>query len=165
LFAEILSKSNATPMQTNNNMKRKLTQITTTSPSKKVKSSTNENKENVDEFSYDAEFTFSSQEERSQSQKSELNSTETPQSRSVHNSLLDDKEVEKLVQEELEKIKNEENINSEENKEMYRRFNELQGVAQEYSLNFKAPEIVVVGMQSDGKSSFVEGKIWLNITI
>jgi hypothetical protein len=151
-------------MQTNNNTKRKLTQITTQSPSKKVKSS-NENKENVDEFSYDAEFTFSSQEDRSQSQKSELNSLETPQNRSASNSLLDDKEVEKLVQEELEKIKNEENINSEENKEMYRRFNELQGVAQEYSLNFKAPEIVVVGMQSDGKSSFVEGKNYLKITI
>eukprot|EP01127_Copromyxa_protea_P016077 TRINITY_DN4719_c0_g1_i5.p1 TRINITY_DN4719_c0_g1~~TRINITY_DN4719_c0_g1_i5.p1 ORF type:complete len:420 (-),score=58.56 TRINITY_DN4719_c0_g1_i5:1350-2609(-) len=43
------------------------------------------------------------------------------------------------------------------NAELYCLFNDLAGMSADFGVNVSAPEIVVVGMQSDGKSSFIEG--------
>ncbi|KAL9653082.1 hypothetical protein ABK040_006301 [Willaertia magna] len=61
-----------------------------------------------------------------------------------------------------EKIEKEKQIllqiqgNVKDNRNLYEAFNNLQTVAHEHNLKFETPELVVVGMQSDGKSSFVE---------
>eukprot|EP01080_Neovahlkampfia_damariscottae_P008021 gene8021-12486_t len=129
--------------------KRKLSQISSQGSIKKLKNGTA--KEDADGF--EAEFNFSSQEiTEDLSQLSELNNSQ----KHISAQMLDDSEVERLVKEELKKINDDQEKLSKENKELYNHFNDLQAIASEYSLNFKAPEIVVVGMQSDGKSSFVE---------
>lgn len=79
---------------------------------------------------------------------------------------------EKLQKSIREKIENEKNLLSEEmkhsssaNKDLYLLFNELQGISQEFGIDFETPEIVVVGMQSDGKSSFIEGLLGFQFNI
>ena len=141
-------------MQTNH--KRKLSQISTQGSIKKLKNGSSKE----DDIGFEAEFSFSSQEITEDHSQNHLTSPKNSENRLVPQ-MLEDSEVEKLVQVELEKIKDEADKISNENKELYNQFNELQAVAAEYTLNFKAPEIVVVGMQSDGKSSFVEGKFLL----
>eukprot|EP01103_Thecamoeba_quadrilineata_P020001 TRINITY_DN8375_c0_g1_i1.p1 TRINITY_DN8375_c0_g1~~TRINITY_DN8375_c0_g1_i1.p1 ORF type:complete len:842 (-),score=179.78 TRINITY_DN8375_c0_g1_i1:3-2528(-) len=65
--------------------------------------------------------------------------------------------IKKKVEEERKRIETEEKSLHSTNKELNILFNDLQGIAQDFKINFEAPEIVVVGMQSDGKSSFIEG--------
>jgi GTP-binding protein EngB required for normal cell division len=49
--------------------------------------------------------------------------------------------------------------------QLYRLFNDLQGIAKDLNIIFDYPEIVVVGMQSDGKSSFIEGLLGFQFNI
>eukprot|EP01126_Amoeba_proteus_P059029 TRINITY_DN7681_c0_g1_i3.p1 TRINITY_DN7681_c0_g1~~TRINITY_DN7681_c0_g1_i3.p1 ORF type:complete len:528 (-),score=130.82 TRINITY_DN7681_c0_g1_i3:1432-3015(-) len=43
------------------------------------------------------------------------------------------------------------------NQDLYLLFNDLHVISSDFGVEFETPEIVVVGMQSDGKSTFVEG--------
>jgi succinate dehydrogenase flavin-adding protein (antitoxin of CptAB toxin-antitoxin module) len=61
-----------------------------------------------------------------------------------------------MAREERERMKNDLNHNISENRDLYTYFNDLQSIANEHRLDLHFPELVVVGMQSDGKSSFVE---------
>lgn len=65
-------------------------------------------------------------------------------------------EIEKMVEEESRRIDEMSQTTSEENRQLYMYFNDLQVIAKEYNLDVKIPELVVVGLQSNGKSSFVE---------
>lgn len=67
-----------------------------------------------------------------------------------------DVKAEQMAKEEWNRIKNDLHINVQENRDMYTYFNDLQAIANEYKIDLHFPELVVVGMQSDGKSSFVE---------
>lgn len=64
--------------------------------------------------------------------------------------------AERMANEERERMKNDLQDNSKENKDLYSYFNDLQAIANEHRVDLHFPELVVVGMQSDGKSSFVE---------
>ena len=71
-------------------------------------------------------------------------------------SAVDKQKLKELVEKERQLLLSQLSGNSKENKLLYEAFNNLQTVANEHKLKFDAPELVVVGMQSDGKSSFVE---------
>eukprot|EP00761_Pharyngomonas_kirbyi_P008949 gb/GECH01008962.1/.p1 GENE.gb/GECH01008962.1/~~gb/GECH01008962.1/.p1 ORF type:complete len:869 (+),score=229.05 gb/GECH01008962.1/:1-2607(+) len=62
----------------------------------------------------------------------------------------------RMMQKERERMLRQLSTAEHSNKELYQSFNDLQGIARQLNMNFEFPEIVVVGMQSDGKSSFVE---------
>lgn len=49
--------------------------------------------------------------------------------------------------------------------QLYKLFSELQAVSHSNNLGLQCPEIVVVGMQSDGKSSFVEALLGFHFNI
>ncbi|XP_049849889.1 dynamin-like protein C [Schistocerca gregaria] len=51
------------------------------------------------------------------------------------------------------------------NSEIYSLFNDLQGLSADFNIEFSTPEIVVVGMQSDGKSSFIEGLLGFQFNV
>ncbi|KYQ94066.1 dynamin like protein [Tieghemostelium lacteum] len=51
------------------------------------------------------------------------------------------------------------------NQELYSLFNDLQTISHEHNISFDTPELVVVGMQSDGKSSFVESLLGFQFNI
>lgn len=135
------------------NMKRKDEETKDQPSSKKLK----EDGKKENDFDYE-EF-MSSQDEIQQSQglvssqESSLKTSETLKSKFI--SKEQDPFEKNLSKEEEELKKRQENIFS-INKDLYQHFNELQVLSQQYNLNFQTPELVVVGMQSDGKSSFVE---------
>lgn len=137
-------------------VKRKEDENQEVSTSKKTKIASEEQKK---ENEYDYEEFLSSQDEVNQSQglvssqeqhlkisetlKTKINTKETDQ-------------IEKILSKEEEELKRKQEKVFSGNKELFQHFNELQAISQQYNLNFKTPELVVVGMQSDGKSSFVE---------
>ncbi|EGG18151.1 dynamin like protein [Cavenderia fasciculata] len=51
------------------------------------------------------------------------------------------------------------------NQELYTIFNDLQMISHDHSIPFETPELVVVGMQSDGKSSFIESLLGFQFNI
>ncbi|KAL0490286.1 dynamin, partial [Acrasis kona] len=61
-----------------------------------------------------------------------------------------------MAKEERERMGKDLVHNFKENRDMYTYFNDLQAIANEHRIDIHFPELVVVGMQSDGKSSFVE---------
>lgn len=83
---------------------------------------------------------------------------------------------------ERRKIDDEEKYVATANRELYAMFNDLQGISHEYvteekgnynsnlaihsfAIAFETPELVVVGMQSDGKSSFIEALLGFQFNI
>ncbi|KAH3742895.1 dynamin family GTPase [Pelomyxa schiedti] len=69
------------------------------------------------------------------------------------------------VEEERRRLEEEERTASSSNRELYRLFNDLQGIAHDFQISFSTPELVVVGMQSDGKSSFIEALLGFQFNI
>lgn len=69
------------------------------------------------------------------------------------------------VDDQRRKLEEDENQSNQSNKEVYALFNELQGIAKDLNITFEYPEIVVIGMQSDGKSSFIEGLLGFQFNI
>ncbi|EFC50801.1 dynamin family GTPase [Naegleria gruberi] len=93
------------------------------------------------------------------SRKSTSNSNQTSnsaQKKPSVKSTIDKQKLKEKVEKERQLLTSILQGNSKENKLLYEAFNNLQTVANEHKLKFEAPELVVVGMQSDGKSSFVE---------
>eukprot|EP01117_Protostelium_nocturnum_P012903 TRINITY_DN4779_c0_g1_i2.p1 TRINITY_DN4779_c0_g1~~TRINITY_DN4779_c0_g1_i2.p1 ORF type:complete len:736 (+),score=227.12 TRINITY_DN4779_c0_g1_i2:69-2276(+) len=62
-------------------------------------------------------------------------------------------------------IEEEERRSHKSNKDLYSLYNDLQGIARDHNIPIEYPEIVVIGMQSDGKSSFVEGLLGFQFNI
>eukprot|EP01114_Cavostelium_apophysatum_P022639 TRINITY_DN8256_c0_g1_i1.p1 TRINITY_DN8256_c0_g1~~TRINITY_DN8256_c0_g1_i1.p1 ORF type:complete len:306 (+),score=100.99 TRINITY_DN8256_c0_g1_i1:116-1033(+) len=73
--------------------------------------------------------------------------------------------VRRKVEEQRNLLEEEEKQQNGSNKEVYALFNDLQGISKDLNLPFDYPEIVIVGMQSDGKSSFVEGLLGFQFNI
>ncbi|KAF0974485.1 hypothetical protein FDP41_006517 [Naegleria fowleri] len=69
---------------------------------------------------------------------------------------IDKQQLSEKVEKERQLLLSQLQGNSKDNKQLYEAFNNLQTVVNEHKMKFEAPELVVVGMQSDGKSSFVE---------
>jgi GTPase SAR1 family protein len=85
--------------------------------------------------------------------------------------LLDDDEetwhqtVVHKLEKERKKIDTEESLHNRTTLELYVLFNNLQAVSADLNIAFQTPEFVVVGMQSDGKSSFIEGLLGFQFNI
>jgi hypothetical protein len=136
-------------------IKRKIS-TPSTSPEKKNKTSTEERTAEVQNLqSLDIGEFYTSQEDPSQTTQA-TDPIASLEHKEKTSAFLEEFNFEKLISKEEDFIKKQEDKISQENKHLYDLYNDLQGLAQEYSLNLKVPEIVVVGMQSDGKSSFVE---------
>eukprot|EP01102_Stenamoeba_stenopodia_P000621 TRINITY_DN10596_c0_g1_i1.p1 TRINITY_DN10596_c0_g1~~TRINITY_DN10596_c0_g1_i1.p1 ORF type:complete len:881 (+),score=221.50 TRINITY_DN10596_c0_g1_i1:184-2826(+) len=73
--------------------------------------------------------------------------------------------VKRKVEEEKEKLEKEEQSNASSNQEIYALFNDLQCISKDFDIPFDCPELVVVGMQSDGKSSFIEALLGFQFNI
>nr|QYA18543.1 dynamin 1-like protein [Clandestinovirus] len=69
------------------------------------------------------------------------------------------------VDDERERVRQEYETFDSDSQNLYTLFHDLQTLTTEYGLEFKAPEIVVVGMQSDGKSTFIEGLLGFQFNI
>jgi hypothetical protein len=75
-----------------------------------------------------------------------------------------DELIDKQVEEEKRKLTEYENLDYLKNQKIFNQFNDLKPIIEKNKLDIKNPEIVsnfyflykVVGMQSDGKSSFIE---------
>lgn len=73
--------------------------------------------------------------------------------------------VENKVEDERERVRKEYETFDSDSQALYTLFHDLQMLTTEYGLDFKTPEIVVVGMQSDGKSTFIEGLLGFQFNI
>ncbi|KAL6054695.1 putative Interferon-induced GTP-binding protein Mx2 [Balamuthia mandrillaris] len=73
--------------------------------------------------------------------------------------------VKNKLKDESNRIDREERSSHESNRELYALFNELQGISHDFNIHFETPEIVVVGMQSDGKSSFIEALLGFQFNV
>lgn len=65
-----------------------------------------------------------------------------------------DRVVKRKLEEERDRVDSEEEKHDTSNRELYALFNDLQGVMADFGIVFAAPELVVVGGQSDGKCTF-----------
>lgn len=65
--------------------------------------------------------------------------------------------VKRKLESETERMDAEENRYDASNRDLYALFNDLQGIKADFGLEISAPELVVVGGQSDGKCSYSEG--------
>jgi hypothetical protein len=59
--------------------------------------------------------------------------------------------VKRKLEDESDRVDTEEDHNESSNRELYALFNDLQGIQADFNIRFSAPELVVVGGQSDGK--------------
>eukprot|EP01105_Mastigella_eilhardi_P002304 TRINITY_DN1282_c0_g1_i1.p1 TRINITY_DN1282_c0_g1~~TRINITY_DN1282_c0_g1_i1.p1 ORF type:complete len:782 (-),score=270.13 TRINITY_DN1282_c0_g1_i1:25-2370(-) len=73
--------------------------------------------------------------------------------------------VRSKVDEERQRMEDEEDHAGCANRTLYKLFNDLQGISKDFNISFETPEIVVVGMQSDGKSSFIEALLGFQFNI
>eukprot|EP01101_Sappina_pedata_P002287 TRINITY_DN12531_c0_g1_i1.p1 TRINITY_DN12531_c0_g1~~TRINITY_DN12531_c0_g1_i1.p1 ORF type:complete len:934 (-),score=360.41 TRINITY_DN12531_c0_g1_i1:13-2775(-) len=73
--------------------------------------------------------------------------------------------VRKKIDDERHRLERDDHSTSNLNKELYCLFNDLQVIAQKFKIDFESPELVVVGMQSDGKSSFIEALMGFQFNI
>lgn len=69
------------------------------------------------------------------------------------------------LDQEAEKIDKYEQSTHDSNRELYALFNDLQCISHDFGIQFETPELVVVGMQSDGKSSFIEALLGFQFNI
>lgn len=69
------------------------------------------------------------------------------------------------VEDERRRLDDEERLSASSNRDLYRLFNDLQGVSTDFGISFDVPELVVVGMQSDGKSSFIEALLGFQFNV
>eukprot|EP01133_Synstelium_polycarpum_P000414 gene414-491_t len=75
------------------------------------------------------------------------------------------KHLRSKIEIEKRKLDDDEKISYTSNQELYTIFNDLQMISHEYNIPFETPELVVVGMQSDGKSSFIESLLGFQFNI
>ncbi|EAL71678.2 dynamin like protein [Dictyostelium discoideum AX4] len=75
------------------------------------------------------------------------------------------KQVRTKLENERKKLDDSESINASTNQELYSLFNDLQMISHDHNISFDTPELVVVGMQSDGKSSFIESLLGFQFNI
>ncbi|KAN0025352.1 hypothetical protein ACTFIU_003613 [Dictyostelium citrinum] len=75
------------------------------------------------------------------------------------------KQVRTKLENERKKLDDSEFINASANQELYSLFNDLQMISHDHNISFDTPELVVVGMQSDGKSSFIESLLGFQFNI
>ncbi|KAK5574626.1 hypothetical protein RB653_009879 [Dictyostelium firmibasis] len=75
------------------------------------------------------------------------------------------KQVRTKLENERKKLDDSEFINASTNQELYSLFNDLQMISHDHNISFDTPELVVVGMQSDGKSSFIESLLGFQFNI
>ncbi|KAF2073270.1 hypothetical protein CYY_005432 [Polysphondylium violaceum] len=75
------------------------------------------------------------------------------------------KQIRNKIELERKKLDELENHSISSNKELYSLFNDLQMISHEHNISFDTPELVVVGMQSDGKSSFIESLLGFQFNI
>lgn len=73
--------------------------------------------------------------------------------------------LDQIVSSEEDKILKQETSYDEETKEIYQHFNDLQPIANEFGMNLRFLELVVIGCQSDGKSSFIEALLGFQFNI
>ena len=84
------------------------------------------------------------------------NSAATPTSDPKRKRVDDDqwfRNVRRKVDIQRRKLEQMEEKNQQSNQELFKIFNDLQGVAKDCNINISYPELVVVGMQSDGNHS------------
>lgn len=65
--------------------------------------------------------------------------------------------VKRKLEDERDRVEAEEGRHESSNRELYALFNDLQGFKADFGFQFAAPELVVVGGQSDGKCIFTWG--------
>ncbi|GAM21736.1 hypothetical protein SAMD00019534_049110, partial [Acytostelium subglobosum LB1] len=75
------------------------------------------------------------------------------------------KQLRHKVDAEKKKLDDDEKRSHNTNQELYSLFNDLQMISHDYNISFETPELVVVGMQSDGKSSFIESLLGFQFNI
>ena len=75
------------------------------------------------------------------------------------------KNIRKKIEKQRNNIEEENKGNSNFARELCEIYNNLQGISKDINIDFETPEIVVVGMQSDGKSSFIEGLLGFQFNI
>jgi GTPase SAR1 family protein len=73
--------------------------------------------------------------------------------------------VSRKIDDERKKVDHDEEQHYQSNKDLYALFNDLQGISADFNISFESPELVVVGMQSDGKSTFIEGLLGFQFNI
>ncbi|EFA76188.1 dynamin like protein [Heterostelium album PN500] len=80
-----------------------------------------------------------------------------------------EEQLNKIIRQKMEhekkKLDEEEKRSYSSNQELYTIFNDLQMISHDYNIQFETPELVVVGMQSDGKSSFIESLLGFQFNI
>eukprot|EP01132_Coremiostelium_polycephalum_P003597 gene3597-4479_t len=75
------------------------------------------------------------------------------------------KQIRFKVDQEKKKLDDYEMVSGSANQELYSLFNDLQMISHDHNISFDTPELVVVGMQSDGKSSFIESLLGFQFNI
>ncbi|EGC35126.1 hypothetical protein DICPUDRAFT_33855 [Dictyostelium purpureum] len=75
------------------------------------------------------------------------------------------KTIKQKLEGERKKLDDSETMLATANQELYALFNDLQMISHDHNISFDTPELVVVGMQSDGKSSFIESLLGFQFNI